>query len=61
MLETVNNLGALYADKSRLRDAEAMYMRALQGHEKALGANQPSTLGMVNKEPPDTKGRRRSW
>ena len=36
-LDTVNNLGLLYADLGRLDMAEKMYQRALQGFEKALG------------------------
>ncbi|VTO91321.1 unnamed protein product [Fusarium graminearum] len=37
-LDTVNNLGNLYADQGRLDKAEEMYERALQGYEKALGS-----------------------
>ncbi|KAK7177537.1 NB-ARC and TPR domain protein, partial [Paraphaeosphaeria sporulosa] len=36
-LSTVNNLGSLYADQGKLAEAEAMYSRALQGYEEALG------------------------
>ncbi len=36
-LQTVNNLGLLYADQSKLAEAEKMYIRALQGYEEALG------------------------
>ena len=36
-LDTVNNLGLLYADLGRLEEAEVMYQRALKGYEKALG------------------------
>ncbi|TAQ87453.1 hypothetical protein B7494_g4230 [Chlorociboria aeruginascens] len=36
-LETINNLGNLYADQGKLIEAEQMYQRALQGHEKAWG------------------------
>ncbi|RYP36282.1 hypothetical protein DL767_003435 [Monosporascus sp. MG133] len=36
-MSTVNNLGNLYKKQGRLSDAEAMYERALQGLEKALG------------------------
>ncbi|OXV05922.1 hypothetical protein Egran_06309 [Elaphomyces granulatus] len=35
-LETVNNLGILYADQGKLDEAEEMYQRALQGYEKAF-------------------------
>ena len=32
----------------RLKEAEAMYMRALKGYEKAWGAEHTSTLSTVN-------------
>ena len=47
-LDTVNNLGLLYADQGKLDEAEKMYQRALQGYEKALGAEHTSTLNTVN-------------
>jgi tetratricopeptide (TPR) repeat protein len=37
MLDTVHNLGNLYADQGRLGEAEQMYERALRGYE-ALGS-----------------------
>jgi tetratricopeptide (TPR) repeat protein len=33
-LDTVNNLGILYASQGKLAEAEAMYVRALRGFEK---------------------------
>jgi nucleoside phosphorylase len=42
------NLGNLYSDQGRLQEAEAMYQRALQGKEKALGQDRTSTLGTAN-------------
>jgi tetratricopeptide (TPR) repeat protein len=36
-LDTVNNLGALYASLGRLNEAEKMYQRALSGFEKRYG------------------------
>jgi tetratricopeptide (TPR) repeat protein len=33
----LNSLGNFYADQGRLQEAEAMYQRALDGYEKALG------------------------
>ena len=45
--ETVNNLGALYSDQGRLKDAEMMYERALAGYEKAMGPEHTSTLNTV--------------
>jgi tetratricopeptide (TPR) repeat protein len=36
-LDTVNSLGNLYSDQGKLAEAEAMYDRALQGYEDALG------------------------
>ncbi|KAK4097173.1 hypothetical protein N658DRAFT_561942 [Parathielavia hyrcaniae] len=47
-LDTVNNLGVLYADQGRLAEAESMYQRALEGKEKALGRDHTSTLDTVN-------------
>jgi tetratricopeptide (TPR) repeat protein len=41
-------LGILYADQGKLVEAEQMYQRALQGTEKALGAEHTSTLDTVN-------------
>jgi tetratricopeptide (TPR) repeat protein len=32
-----HNLGDLYADQGKLAEAEAMYIRALQGYKEALG------------------------
>ena len=36
-LDTVNNLGLLYAEQGKLREAGDMYARALVGKKKALG------------------------
>jgi tetratricopeptide (TPR) repeat protein len=47
-LDTVHNLGDLYADQGKLVEAEQMYQRALQGTEKALGAEHTSTLDTVH-------------
>ena len=47
-LDTVNNLGALYAVQGQLKDAEMMYNCALAGYEKALGSEHTSTLDTVN-------------
>ncbi|KAK4170949.1 hypothetical protein QBC36DRAFT_295822 [Triangularia setosa] len=41
-------LGNLYLDQGRLGEAEAMYQRALEGKEKALGPDHTSTLNTVN-------------
>jgi tetratricopeptide (TPR) repeat protein len=38
----------LYADQSKLGEAEKMYQRALEGKEKALGLEHTSTLDTVN-------------
>jgi tetratricopeptide (TPR) repeat protein len=48
MLDTVNNLGNLYKNQGKMVEAEEMYMRALEGYEKAWGAEHTSTLTMVN-------------
>ncbi|KAK1656358.1 hypothetical protein BDP81DRAFT_364381 [Colletotrichum phormii] len=42
-----HELGILYSDQGRLKEAEAMYERALQGKEKALGPDHTSTLDSV--------------
>ncbi len=34
-LDTVNNLGLLYADQCTMQEAEAMYRRALEGNENS--------------------------
>jgi tetratricopeptide (TPR) repeat protein len=47
-LNTVNNLGSLYADQGKLGEAERMYQRALAGYEQALGPDHSSTLDTVN-------------
>ena len=47
-LDTVNNLGNLYKNLGRLDEAEKMYLRALQGFEKAWGPEHTSTLDTVN-------------
>jgi tetratricopeptide (TPR) repeat protein len=54
-LNTVNNLGILYADLGQLDKAEKMYQRALQGKEKAgvpehLILNELNNLGNLYKD-----------
>ena len=44
----MNNLGILYQDQGKLREAEDMYVRALVGTEKALGPEHTSTLDTVD-------------
>jgi tetratricopeptide (TPR) repeat protein len=44
----LHKLGNLYADQGKLAEAEAMYTRALQGKEEALGLKHTSTLDTVN-------------
>ncbi|EDO03050.1 hypothetical protein SS1G_05528 [Sclerotinia sclerotiorum 1980 UF-70] len=43
-----HNLGVLYSDQGKLAEAEKMYLRALEGKEKALGPDHTSTLDTVN-------------
>ncbi|KAF9891382.1 hypothetical protein FE257_004238 [Aspergillus nanangensis] len=43
-----NSLGKLYSDQGRLKEAEAMYQRALAGREHALGPDHIATLNTVN-------------
>ena len=42
-LRTVNNLGNLYSNQGKLKEAEEMYQRALVGYEKALGPDHGRT------------------
>jgi tetratricopeptide (TPR) repeat protein len=48
MLDAILLLGNLYKSQGKLAEAEKMYERALQGKEKALGAEHTSTLDTVN-------------
>ena len=47
-LDTVHNLGLLYSDQGKLKEAEVMYQRALAGCEQALGPDHKSTLDTVH-------------
>ncbi|KAL3495490.1 hypothetical protein BJX62DRAFT_222676 [Aspergillus germanicus] len=47
-LAIANNLGHLYSDQGKLKEAEEMYQRALAGKETALGPGHASTLDTVN-------------
>jgi len=42
------NMGGLFAHQGKLEEAEKMYIRALQGYEKAFGTDHKSTLHTVN-------------
>ena len=42
-MDTVNNLGDLYRHQGRLEEAEAMFQRALQGFQSALGLSHPKS------------------
>ncbi|KAI9685462.1 MAG: hypothetical protein M1822_004593 [Bathelium mastoideum] len=44
----LHNMGNLFKDQGKLAEAEAMYTRALQGTEEALGPKHTSTLDTVN-------------
>ncbi|KAL9619028.1 MAG: hypothetical protein Q9160_006349 [Pyrenula sp. 1 TL-2023] len=44
----LDSFGNLYANQGKLTEAEAMYTRALQGKEEALGSKYTSTLNTVN-------------
>lgn len=48
ILNTVNNLGLLYADQGEMKEAEEMLVRALRGFEEAWGPEHASTLDTVN-------------
>ncbi|KAH8689417.1 hypothetical protein BGW36DRAFT_365186 [Talaromyces proteolyticus] len=43
-LETINDLGKLYAKQGKVVEAEEMYVRALSGFEKVLGTSHDRTL-----------------
>lgn len=43
-LTTVNNLGLLYQNKGKLKEAEEFYRQALAGKQKALGPEHTSIL-----------------
>ncbi|KAI0810082.1 hypothetical protein GGR55DRAFT_689254 [Xylaria sp. FL0064] len=43
-----HSLGLLYADQGKMQEAENMYLRALQGYERAWGPDHTSTLDTVN-------------
>ncbi|KAM0164160.1 hypothetical protein ACHAPG_000911 [Botrytis cinerea] len=43
-----HKLGNLYSDQGKLTEAEEMYLRALEGREKAFGLDHTSTLDTVN-------------
>lgn len=47
-LGRVNDLGILYACLGMREDDEAMYRRALEGYENALGPDHILTLDTVN-------------
>lgn len=47
-MDSIHNLGALYANQGKLKQAEEIYLRALAGKEKALDLDHTSTLGTVN-------------
>ena len=44
----LHQLGNLYQNQGKLDEAEKMYIRALEGKEKALGVDHASTLDTVN-------------
>ncbi|KAF1936942.1 hypothetical protein EJ02DRAFT_357955 [Clathrospora elynae] len=48
VLGAIHQLGNLYKDQGKLREAEQMYERALRGREEALGPSHTSTLSTVN-------------
>ena len=43
-----HELGRLYSDQGKMKEAEEMYLRALTGYEKAWGVEHTSTLNTVN-------------
>jgi tetratricopeptide (TPR) repeat protein len=55
-LNTVNNLGLLYADQGRPTEAESMYQRALSGFRVALGLSHWKTQLVIRDVLPHAKG-----
>ncbi|KAK3935444.1 acyl transferase/acyl hydrolase/lysophospholipase [Diplogelasinospora grovesii] len=47
-IDSQHMIGNLYFDQGKLKEAEAMYQRALEGSEQARGPDHTSTLGTVN-------------
>ena len=48
ILNAAHNLGALYFDQGKMKEAEEMCLQALAGYEKAWGPEHTSTLNTVN-------------
>jgi tetratricopeptide (TPR) repeat protein len=48
LFDAIESLSSLYADQSKLVEAEQMYKQALQGKKEAFGSTHPSTLDTVN-------------
>ncbi len=48
LINACHEFGDLYSDQGKMAEAEAMYLRALAGCEKAWGPNHTSTLYTVN-------------
>jgi len=48
ILDAAHNLGNLYSDQGKMKEAKEMYLRALTGKEKAWGPEHTSTLNTVN-------------
>ncbi|KAI7081867.1 hypothetical protein KC356_g8821 [Hortaea werneckii] len=45
---SLHEIGNLYYDQGKMQEAEAMYLRALEGREEAWGPKHTSTLNSVN-------------
>lgn len=45
---TLSNIGSLHAKQGKIADAEAVYLRALAGFEKAGGPDHTFTLKMLS-------------
>ena len=48
LINACHDMGMLYSDQGKMVEAEAMYLRALAGFEKAWGLDHKSTLDTVN-------------
>ncbi len=48
LIHSCHDLGVMYSDQGKIAEAEALYLRALAGNEKAWGLDHTPTLATVN-------------
>jgi tetratricopeptide (TPR) repeat protein len=49
-LDTVHNLGLLYANQGKLKEAEEVHLRALEGCGKAIGLDHTACIERIQKD-----------